>query len=189
MDADAAGGAGDAAGADGAIPTPTVARSPGSPADGGASATPPTPAIPAGAGAGGGGRAGTVLTPTLGAGEAMRVCVPSAGGGGLDDLVGEHFGRSPTYTIYDTETGAVEVLPNASEHMGGTGLPAEHLARAGVDVVICSGIGRRAVELLESHGIEVVTGASGTVGEAIRAWKEGRLGGAVPCDHGGNCDH
>ncbi len=119
----------------------------------------------------------------------MRVCVPSAGGGGLEDLVGEHFGRSPTYTIYDTETGAVEVLPNTSEHMGGVGLPAELLAQAGVDVVICSGIGRRAVELLESYGIEVVTGASGTVGEAIRAWREGRLGGTAPCDHGGNCGH
>ncbi len=119
----------------------------------------------------------------------MRVCVPSAGGGGLEDLVGEHFGRSPTYTIYDTETGEVEVISNESEHMGGSGLPAELLAQAGVDVVICSGIGRRAVDLLSRYGIEVVTGASGTVGEAIRAWREGRLGGIAPCDHGGNCGH
>jgi len=118
----------------------------------------------------------------------MRVCVPSAGEGGLEDLVGEHFGRSPTYTIYDTETGTVEIIPNESEHMGGSGLPAEHLAAAGVDVVICSGIGRRAVDLLLHFGIEVVTGATGTVGEAIRAWWEGRLGGAVPCGHGGGCD-
>jgi predicted Fe-Mo cluster-binding NifX family protein len=119
----------------------------------------------------------------------MRVCVPSAGQGGLEDLVGEHFGRSPTYTVCDTETGEVEVIPNESEHMGGSGLPAEHLAAAGVDVVICSGIGRRAVDLLSRYGIEVVTGASGTVGEAIRAWREGRLGGAAPCDHSGGCDH
>ncbi|MCD5408516.1 NifB/NifX family molybdenum-iron cluster-binding protein [Candidatus Bipolaricaulota bacterium] len=107
--------------------------------------------------------------------------------GGLDDLVGQHFGRVPTY--YDTDTGEVEVLPNESEHMGGSGLPAEHLAQAGVDVVICSGLGRRALALLESYGVEVVTGASGTVGEVIRAWQEGRLGGAAPCDHGGGCAH
>lgn len=112
----------------------------------------------------------------------MRVCVPSAGPGGLDDLVGEHFGRVPTYTIYDTETGEVEILPNESEHMGGVGLPAEHLAQAGVDVVICSGLGRRAIDLLSQNGIEVCTGATGTVREAIQAWQEGRLGSADACE-------
>lgn len=119
----------------------------------------------------------------------MKVCVPSAGAGGLDDLVREHFGRSPTYTIYDTETGEVEVIPNESEHVGGSGFPPDQLAQAGVDVVICSGIGPRAIDLLSRYGIEVVTGASGTVREAIRAWQEGRLGGASPCDHRGKCGH
>lgn len=120
----------------------------------------------------------------------MRVCVPSAGPGGLDDRVGEHFGRVPTYTVYDTETGQVEVIDNTSEHMGGTGLPGELLAQVGVDVVICAGLGRRAIDLLSRHGIEVCTGASGTVREAIQAWQEGRLSGADACqrhmfhDHG-----
>ena len=112
----------------------------------------------------------------------MRVCVPSAGPGGLGDLVGEHFGRVPTYTIYDTETGQVEILPNTSEHMGGAGLPAELLAQAGVEVVICAGLGRRAIDLLTQSGIEVCTGASGTVREAIEAWRSGKLPGADACD-------
>ncbi len=107
--------------------------------------------------------------------------MPSAGPGGLDDQVGEHFGRVPTYTIYDTETGQVEVLPNTSEHMGGVGLPAELLAQAGVEVVICAGLGRRAIDLLTQSGIEVCTGASGTVREAIQAWQEGKLPGADAC--------
>ena len=51
----------------------------------------------------------------------MRVCVPSAGGGGLDDLVGEHFGRSPTYTIYDTETRAL--ITQTVEFLGRRQLP------------------------------------------------------------------
>ena len=114
--------------------------------------------------------------------DAMRVCVPSAGPGGLDDWVGEHFGRVPTYTIYDTETGQVEILPNTSEHMGGVGLPAELLAQAGVEVVICAGLGRRAIGLLSQSGIEVCTGATGTVREAIEAWRSGKLSGADACD-------
>ncbi len=111
----------------------------------------------------------------------MKVCVPSEGTGGLDAPVGEHFGRVPTYTVYDTETGQVEVLPNESEHMGGSGLPGQLLAQAGVDVLLCAGLGRRALALLHERGIEVRTGASGTVREAIEAWKNGQLSEGDPC--------
>jgi len=38
-----------------------------------------------------------------------KVCVPTAGRGGLDDTVGEHFGRVPSYTIFDTETQTVKI--------------------------------------------------------------------------------
>ena len=34
----------------------------------------------------------------------MKVCIPTMGEKGLDNLVGEHFGRVPTYTIVDLET-------------------------------------------------------------------------------------
>lgn len=120
----------------------------------------------------------------------MKVCVPSEGAGGLDDRVGEHFGRVPTFTIFDTETGTTEVLPNTSEHMGGSGLPGEILVRSGVHIVLCAGLGGRALALLEGNGIEVCTGASGTVREAIESWKRGELGKGDACrrhlfhDHG-----
>ena len=104
-----------------------------------------------------------------------RVCVPTAGRGGLEDLVGEHFGRVPTYTIYDTETGEVEIVENTSEHMGGTGLPGEILPNLGIDVLLCTGLGRRALSLLNGSGIEVCTGVTGTAKEAIEAWKGGTL--------------
>jgi len=114
-------------------------------------------------------------------GGAMKLCIPTAGGGGLDEQVGEHFGRVPVYTIYDTVTGQVEILSNESEHMGGVGLPAEHLAQAGVDVVVCASLGRRAIALLSESGIEVASGASGTAREAVRAWEEGNLREGAPC--------
>ncbi|MBC7220377.1 NifB/NifX family molybdenum-iron cluster-binding protein, partial [Candidatus Bipolaricaulota bacterium] len=41
--------------------------------------------------------------------------------------------------------------------------------------------GRRALALLHEHGIEVRTGASGTVREAIEAWKNGQLTEGDPC--------
>ena len=111
-----------------------------------------------------------------------KVCVPTAGPGGLDDRVGEHFGRVPTYTIYDSETGSVEVVDNSSEHAGGTGLPADILAELGIDVLLCSGLGRRAIGILSENGIEVCSGVSGTAREAIESWKGGRLSTASEGD-------
>jgi len=112
----------------------------------------------------------------------MKVCIPTEGSGGLDAQVGEHFGRVPTYTIVDTETGEVEVLPNESEHFGGSGLPAELLAQAGVDVLLCSGLGRRAMGLFEDYGVMVYIGAHGTAEEALERWKREELQAATDED-------
>ncbi len=112
----------------------------------------------------------------------MRVCVPSSGSGGLDDYVGEHFGRVPAYTIVDIDTGEVEVISNESEHMGGSGLPADLLAQEGVDVMICSSLGRKAINLFDQHGITVQVGASGRVREAVKQWKGEKLTEASESD-------
>ncbi len=105
----------------------------------------------------------------------MKICVPSNSKGGLDDLVGEHFGRVLTYTIKDTETNEIGTIENKSEHMGGVGLPPELLSQAGVDVMLCGGLGNKAVQQFEQFGIEVYVGANGTVEEAIMAWEAGKL--------------
>ncbi len=105
----------------------------------------------------------------------MKVCIPTVGYGGLEEHVGEHFGRVPTYTIFDTETNEVKVIENTSEHMGGSGYPPEILAREGVGIMLCSGLGRRAIGLFEQFGIMVYIGAMGTVRNALDRWKEGGL--------------
>jgi predicted Fe-Mo cluster-binding NifX family protein len=105
----------------------------------------------------------------------MKICVPSSGKGGLDDLVGQHFGRVPTYTVKDTETNEIRTIENKSEHMGGVGLPPELLSQAGVEVMLCGGLGNKAVQQFEQFGIEVYVGAKGTVEETIMAWEAGKL--------------
>jgi predicted Fe-Mo cluster-binding NifX family protein len=111
-----------------------------------------------------------------------RLCVPTSGSGGLDDLVGEHFGRVPTFTLVDSETGEVEILDNTSEHMGGAGLPADLLIRAGAEVILCRGLGRRAIQMLSDGGVSVCTGVSGTVAQVVAAWKAGSLTEAGEAD-------
>ncbi len=104
-----------------------------------------------------------------------KVCIPTAGRGGLDDQVGEHFGRVPSYTIVDTDSGDVNVVDNTSEHAGGAGLPADILAGFGIDVLLCQGAGRRALSILSDRGIEVCVGISGSVRTAVEAWRGGTL--------------
>jgi predicted Fe-Mo cluster-binding NifX family protein len=105
----------------------------------------------------------------------MKVCIPTNGNKGLEENVGEHFGRVPTYTIVDLENNDVKVIPNTSNHMGGTRNPPEILAEQGVNIMICQGLGRRAISMFNDFGIHVYIGARGTVEDAIESYKQGSL--------------
>lgn len=105
----------------------------------------------------------------------MKLGIPSMGDNGLDEQVGEHFGRVPTYTIVDLDSDTVTVIPNTSHHMGGQGDPPEILKKNGVEVMICQGLGRRAIDLFQSIGIDVYIGAHGRVRDAVEAYRNGQL--------------
>ena len=59
--------------------------------------------------------------------------------------------------------------------MGGTGLPPELMKEHGADVLLCRGIGSRAMDMCRDFGIDVYVFREGTVREMFRAWKEGRI--------------
>jgi len=103
---------------------------------------------------------------------------------GLSSSVGQHFGKVPDYAIMDTDSGALSFLENTSEHRGGVGMPPELLAKAGVQVMLCAGLGPKAVDMLSSLGIHVFVGAKGTVGETLDAYNAGRL---TRADHDNAC--
>lgn len=42
----------------------------------------------------------------------MLACIPTEGSTGLDDVVCDHFGSAPCFTLYDSETEEVTVLEN-----------------------------------------------------------------------------
>lgn len=105
----------------------------------------------------------------------MKICIPTMGQSGMNDMVSPHFGRAPAFAIIDTETNEIEVLPNTGEHMGGIRLAPEIIAEAGAHIMLCSGVGPRAIRMFEQFGIGVFVGASGTVEDAISAWESGRL--------------
>lgn len=105
----------------------------------------------------------------------MKIAIPTIGNKGLKEYVSEHFGRAPTFTIVDLATNEVKIIPNTSEHMGGSGYPPEIMANAGVEVMLCCGLGPRAIQMFEQYGIEVYVGAYGTVENTIQEWQAGKL--------------
>jgi len=106
----------------------------------------------------------------------MKVCV-SAVAGGLDAQVDPRFGRCPYFLIVDSLTMEFEAVPNiASGSMSGAGIQAaQTVASKGVKVLITGNVGPNAFQALSAAGIKVVTGAFGTVREAIERYKRGEL--------------
>jgi predicted Fe-Mo cluster-binding NifX family protein len=105
----------------------------------------------------------------------MRIAIPTEGKRGLEEKVAYHFGRCETYTILDEKGKLIEVIDNESEHTGGSGLPPELLKRHGVLILLCQGLGPRAVGICESMGIEVYVGEGESAKEMFGLWKAGKL--------------
>lgn len=108
----------------------------------------------------------------------MKVCV-SASGPGLDEPIDPRFGRCQYFAFLDTETMDFESVPNASMALGGgAGIQAaQFVANKGVKAVLTGQVGPKAYDVLAAAGIEIVTGASGTVKEAVERYKKGELRG------------
>ena len=105
----------------------------------------------------------------------MKIAIPSMDDRGLQAEVAGHFGQASFFTIVDTDTDEVIVQVNSGHHQDGQQPPADIIAETGTRVVLCSGLGVRAVRFFAEAGIEVFMGAEGTVREAIDAHRQGKL--------------
>jgi predicted Fe-Mo cluster-binding NifX family protein len=103
------------------------------------------------------------------------VAIPTQGNKGLEDRLFEHFGKAPTYTIANLETGHLTVIDNTSDHMGGTLSPPELLKGIGADTVIVSHLGAKAAMQCQELGIRVLSGAVGSVRNVLEQLREGSL--------------
>ena len=112
----------------------------------------------------------------------LRIAVPTEGKGGLESRVSDHFGRCETYTLLDEGGNVIEVIENTSRHMGGSGLPPELIKKHSVDVLLCKGIGHKAISMFEQLGIDVYVCQAETVGDIFNLWKNKQLGKAGPGD-------
>jgi len=128
------------------------------------------------------------------------ICLPVIRDEGLDSKLSKHFGRAPYHLLIDTKTGETELLIKLLTGQGqchgeGQGVgegggfelgstignshvkcqPVEPLLERKVSAVLCQGFGRGAYEKMKRHGISVWITKTETAGEALQAWREGKL--------------
>ncbi len=89
----------------------------------------------------------------------------------------------------DTATGSQSVVANPHFDSHQPGMMPRFIHGLGANVIIAGGMGPRAIDMFHGFGIEVVTGASGTVEVVLGAYLRGEHHGVIPCagGHGDGC--
>ena len=119
----------------------------------------------------------------------MKIAV-TANGADLDAPISPIFGRCLTYLFVDTETMQFEAVQNpAVSAPGGAGVQAaQFVIERGAKVVVTGNVGPNAFGVFRSADVPVFLLGSGTVQNAIEAYKKGLLqstGGANVAAHRG----
>jgi len=106
----------------------------------------------------------------------MKICVTSEGDN-LDSNVDARFGRCQYFIIADADTLDFQAIQNPNiEAMGGAGIQSGQLViEKRAKAVLTGNVGPNAFRILQSAGIEIITGVSGTVKQAIERYKQGEL--------------
>ena len=123
----------------------------------------------------------------------IRVAVPAENDEGLTSPICSHFGPAPYFALVDLGDQGIREVQTVSNPFCNQHAPGQvpgFLGSHDADVVLVGGIGARAIAFFEQSGIKTVSGAAGTVEEAIRFYLSGGLDEARPCDqskeHGGS---
>ena len=118
----------------------------------------------------------------------MKICVTSQGDS-PDSAIDPRFGRAAKFFIYDTESGEFNSVDNAQNLNAAQGAgiqAAQTVAGSGVSAVLTGHCGPKAFSVLRKAGIDIYLGASGSVLDAIEAWKQGKLEKASQPDKAGH---
>ena len=106
----------------------------------------------------------------------MKIAI-SATAPGLDAEVGPRFGRCQYFVIADPRSIEFETLGNSSVMAaGGAGIStAQMIDGKGEGTVLTGNCGPNAYQTLSAAGLQVVTGISGRIKDAVEAYNAGKL--------------
>lgn len=101
----------------------------------------------------------------------VKVILPVSGEKG--EALSDHFGRAPFFAWYEVESGKVlesGIVPNTSDHFGGSGHPPSKIISLGAEVVISMGMGMKAINLFQEAKVAVLRAESNGSENAIKAF-------------------
>lgn len=87
----------------------------------------------------------------------------------------QHFGRTEMFKLYDCEGSQVQSTQMLPAVAGGHGALPVQLAQAGVDVVICGGMGTPMLQALKNQGFDIYANVTGSADDAVQAYLAGTL--------------
>ncbi|MDD5448218.1 MAG: NifB/NifX family molybdenum-iron cluster-binding protein [Actinomycetota bacterium] len=110
----------------------------------------------------------------------MRIAI-SVSGNDLSAEIDPRFGRARGFLLVESEKGDFEYFTNPNvDAAGGAGITtAQEIVDRGAEAVITGNVGPNAYRVLESAGVKVFTGASGSAQEALEDYKSGKLASAA----------
>ncbi len=114
----------------------------------------------------------------------MRIAVSADNKQGLNSVVSPHFGRCPHFVLVDLEDQQIREVQAVDNPYYGNHEPGQvpaFIASLGANVMLTGGMGGRAIMFFQQYGVEGVTGAYGTVWQAVQHYLDGGLQGAAPC--------
>jgi predicted Fe-Mo cluster-binding NifX family protein len=107
----------------------------------------------------------------------MKIVVSSQGSD-MQSAVDPRFGRARWFIVVDTDSGEFEAMDNAEVMNAAHGAgpqAAQKIVSIGAKAVITGHCGPNAFRALKAGGIQVITGAEGTVQEAVDRFKNGEF--------------
>ncbi len=109
--------------------------------------------------------------------EIIMKIVITAQGESPNSEIDPRFGRAKNFIIYDTDTDEYSLLSNeGAQATHGAGIQTGRtVADTGAKFVITGNCGPKAFQVLQAAGIQVYTGATGTVSDMVEAFKRGDL--------------
>lgn len=105
----------------------------------------------------------------------MKVGV-SAQSGALDAAVEPRFGRCPYGIVVDSESMEFDAFENENASGAGGAGPrtVQEFVDRGAQAILTGRVGPNAREALNASGMEIVTGVSGTVRQAVETFAKGK---------------
>jgi len=104
----------------------------------------------------------------------VTICLTTQGRD-LESLMDQSFGRTRYFLFIDEEENVLEAVENHPAAHGAGVQAAQTVSEHGAKVLITASVGPNAYGGLQAAGVAIYTGATGTVKDALAAYRAGTL--------------